>query len=861
MGEETGTENRGALLRRLARGGAPAALAAMGLAVLLMVLATQLPVAHMVDIGGYDGAYTQGFHDPERSDMAGPRAYLEGSDGAARWTGAAAFLLFPQAGLPAEVVLRLRGRPAPAPPTELTVLLNGAIVLGRVQAGPEWREHTFPITDGLLKPQDVVIELRSAAGPLSAEDQRQVGVLLDRAVYRTTRPPLAPYPAQLAYGALAAGMLALLLRSQEPRTKNQRSTTKTQKAWRKNLFSLRPLHLGGAPSVLAALAIALLYLLLYRVQAYPYPLRWLLPGLDVALAGLLALRYAPALGRRPRLADAAALGGVALWTGAVLLRAREHVVLSLPGVENDFRVFALRSERLLGSFPAGTTNADLDGVLRADGFYNLGYPLLLWLARPLAQDNPFLAARLVAALSGALLLLASWWLARRLLGRAGGLLALLALALSPLVVEYALYLGTDMPFAALCILALALLATAIDAQPEGRSRLVLPALAGLAAGAAFLVRHPGILLLPLGLFALWTSQQATPLPQLKTQHSKLKTQRLALFASAFLLATLPQLAVNLAQTGQPLYSRQAENIWLAVYGGGSWQRSGEVPRELSLSWLALADPGRFAANWLHNLRGFFGAGGEDTSEFGRAVQLRLLAFPANWLAVAGLLGWSAMLLRSQEPRAKHQAPGAESTAETQRAQRTIVSSLPVLCASAVSLPELKTQNVTLKTLLGWLALYVAAVTVGLSLDRFYLALAPVYALAAAWALLRLRSALPWLSPVLAGLLLAALLAGGFSTGAGLVLGNQQPDEAAIVRLALARLSPGERVAVRVPARVALGKYSAVAHQAAPAPEPLDTAALRAGGFAYLLWSSAQGEPPPVGPEVGRAGAYTLYQIR
>ncbi|HEU4325895.1 MAG TPA: glycosyltransferase family 39 protein [Roseiflexaceae bacterium] len=846
--QERRTENQEPLLRRLARSGAPVALAAMGLAVLLMVLATQLPVIHIVDIGGYDGPYTQGFYDPERGDMAGPRVYLDGSNGAARWTGASAYLLFPQAGLPAEVILRLRGRPVPAPPTELTVLLNGAIELGRVQAGPEWQEHFFPITDGLLKPQDVVIELRSAAGPLSAEDQRPVGVLLDQAIYRTGWPPLAPYPAQLAYGALAAGMLALLLRSQapstknrEPRTENRESSTPTSKLPPAENSTRNTQHSTlAAPA--AALAVALLYLLLYRVQPFPYPLRGLLPGLDVALAGLLALRYAPALGRWPRLADLAALGGVALWTGAVLLRAREHVVLSLPGVENDFRVFALRSARLLGQFPAGTTNADLDGVLRADGFYNLGYPLLLWLARPLAQDNPFLAARLVAALSGAVLLLAVWWLARRLLGRAGGLLALLVLALSPLVVEYALYLGTDMPFAALCALALALLAAAVDARPEERSRLFLPALAGLTAGAAFLIRHPGILLLPLGLLALWTSQQTfqqsvpdtagAPLSQLKTQNSKLKTQHLVLFAGAFLLAALPQLAVNLVQTGQPLYSRQAENIWLAVYGGGNWQRSGEVPRELSLSWLVLADPGRFAANWLNNLRGFFGAGGEDTSEFGRAVQLRLLAFPANWLAVVGLLGWIAQLLRSGEARGLR-----------------------------LEAWKLKTQNSTLKTSLLWLALYVGAVTVGLSLDRFYLALVPVYALAAAWALLRLRGALPWLSPMLAGLLLAALLAGGFSTGAGLVLGNQQPDEATIVRLAQARLGPGERVAVRVPARVALGKYSAIAHQAAPAPEPPDAAALRAGGFAYLLWSSAEGEPPAVGPEVGRAGVYGLYQIK
>src|SRR5215210_9439490 len=122
--------------------------------------------------------------------------------------------------------------------------------------------------------------------------------------------------------------------------------------------------------------------------------------------------------------------GIGAWTAAVLASAQRHVTLSLPSVEGDFRVFALRSAHLIGQFPAGTNDPARDGVLRADGFYNLGYPLLLWLTRPFTSDNPFLSARLIAALSGALLLLAGWWLARQMLGRGAALLALLMLALS-----------------------------------------------------------------------------------------------------------------------------------------------------------------------------------------------------------------------------------------------------------------------------------------------------------------------------------------------------------------------------------------------------------------------------------------------
>jgi hypothetical protein len=332
------------------------------------------------------------------------------------------------------------------------------------------------------------------------------------------------------------------------------------------------------------------------------------------------------------------------------------------------------------------------------------------------------------------------------------------------------------------------------------------------------------------------------------------------FTIAFGLAALPQVAVNLAQTGQPLYNRQVENIWLAVYGGGNWQRSGEVPADLSLAGLVLADPARFAGSWLANLRGYFGAGGEDTSEFGRAIQLRLLGFPANWLALAGLLGWTHRLLRHKAQGTRHKAKGKRQGATIsipgqmdQHVQNAALTPSPLHPFT----PSPPHPGV----LLAWLALYVASVTVGLSLDRFFVALAPVYALAAAWAARRLAALAPRLGPPLAGLALAALLWGGFATGAGYVLDRQQADEAAIARLVQATVRSGERVAVRVPPRVSLGKYSAMAHLAVPAPDPPSPEALRASGARYLLWSSALGQPPAVGPAVGASGPYTLYELR
>ncbi len=300
---------------------------ALALGALLLTLLYQIPATHDVDIGGYDAAYVQGFFDAER----GGAPDLAGSDGSARWTHEVSYLLFPQAGLPAQVTLRLRGR-ADGPPPDVVVLLNGARELGHLRPGAAWEEHTFTIDSGLLKPSDVVIEIRSTVAPLSAGDPRPVGVLLDRAIYRISGWPIAPYPAQLAYGTLAAGMLYVLLKNKEQRTKNKASEPRSEE--RESLSPAHPLTRSPAHPLflLGLLAIGFAFLFLYRLQPpYPYPLRRLLPTIDLALAALLALRHGPALARRvPALLDGLALGTIGVWTAALLLAARDHVTLSPP---------------------------------------------------------------------------------------------------------------------------------------------------------------------------------------------------------------------------------------------------------------------------------------------------------------------------------------------------------------------------------------------------------------------------------------------------------------------------------------------------------------------------------------------------
>jgi hypothetical protein len=350
------------------------------------------------------------------------------------------------------------------------------------------------------------------------------------------------------------------------------------------------------------------------------------------------------------------------------------------------------------------------------------------------------------------------------------------------------------------------------------------------------------LLLPLGWLVIWISLR--PQSSVLSPHSSvLRTRSLLLFTVAFLIAIAPQLLVNIRDTGQPLYSQQAKNIWLCVYGSCDWGRWDEAPNNVTLSEVVLRDPGRFLASWWANVRGFFGTGGEDTSEFGRAIQLRLLGFPANWLALGGLLAWAIAIFR----------------------RPTSAQAMRIL-------------------LLLWIGAYVLAICVGIALPRFFLPLAPVYALAAVWVITRLEPRTENQEPdtaskqlfenneqksskqvsrfrshvlrftfyvlrnasLIAAVLLLVCLWGGFAIGAGYVLGNQPTDEATAVQLIQATLRPGEHVVVRAPPRVALDTASAIAHLVVPE------------NGRYLL--SSEGSPPPGSTIVGNAGRYTLYRI-
>ncbi len=703
----------------------------------VITLFTQVPLRREFDIGRNDAGIVQGFSDPEPIP-----ATAQADAGVGRRVLPTAALRIPQAGAPATVTMRWLA-PAGMP---VVIAINDQPPIQLIAQG-QWEEHDVTVSSGWRKAIDLVVQITAPESPEQ--------IILDRVVVTVT-PPVWPYPAQVCYALMVGALCGLLLQ--------------------------------GRPRWQPALAIGaygLVWWLFYRSS--PYPLLYLPP---IVVAGLLAIwliwRWPRLVMHWPRWATPVLVGVmIILWMGALLPAMTAHVTLARPGVENDFRVFATRDT--------------LETVFQADGFYNLGYPLLLWLVRPLTHDNPFLAARLISLLAGGVLIAGGYLLARSLLSPGVAFLAAGCLALSGIVVQYGLLVGSDMPFAALMTLAVA-----VTFHVRRRSHALLALIGGAFAGTAFLVRHPGLLLMPWGAVTLWYIAGRRPA---------------LLFGLGFVLAAAPQLVVNTLQTGQPLFNQQAKNIWLAVYANTDWGRWDEVPNSIGLFEVIGRDPLRFLTNWSRNVVGFIGAGAEDVSEFGRAEQLRLLGWPANWLAIGGLVaaGWLAW---------QH------------RADRRWLA------------------------LLALIALYVAAIATAFILPRFFLPLTPLYAVAAAWAIAQLWTDQRYL--LAAALIIVVLLSPGPMTATQAVLAAQPADEVAAVALVQRSLPPdGSRLVAAIPDRLPLAKYSAIGHLVHVRVSPTVTATeLQALDADYLLWDNAQGPPPIPEPERRRIGdgRFTLYSL-
>lgn len=139
-----------------------------------------------------------------------------------------------------------------------------------------------------------------------------------------------------------------------------------------------------------------------------------------------------------------------------------------------------------------------------------GYPLLLsplFLLR--SADPPVIWARMLTALYGTLAVLATWWLARRLVGPRAALVAAAIAALYPGQVVAGAFVLSEAPFCAVMVASLAAWAAACQ-TPTLRAAAGWALIAGLLSGAACLIRPSWLLFVPfasLGLLACATDRR------------------------------------------------------------------------------------------------------------------------------------------------------------------------------------------------------------------------------------------------------------------------------------------------------------------------------------------------------------------
>jgi hypothetical protein len=543
-------------------------------ALTLSLIVHAVPARHVVDIGGYDSVYVQGFFDQQ--DIPQPF----GTDGRARWTGADAALRLPLIGMPSTVTIRVA---SPITKTiDFQTTSNNAP--HTFNAPFRWDDIAVQVPVALTKWTDTPVVFASSVAPWQKGDLREVGVLVDHITYQSPWYGL-PYPSIALMTMFVAVLFAQLV----------------------------PLHWSGRFGRVAAaacvpnvLVLVCIRYPLHQVLVWPSVLVW---ATVLLLAGLIWRYRALVSAHWKRTQERYIVAGISAWCVAFIAVQRNHLTLVVPGVEKDFRAFATRSD----------TVAE---VFRADAFYQFGYPAILWFLRTTSGYDVFVTALGWAVVAATLTLCASWVVARSVFGRGwdAGVVALLAG--SSFFGEHALLVGSDMTFTAATTATLAALLWAISA-PGARLRWIV---VGVAAGSAYITRHTGLVLvvpIVVGLAAVSRS----PRDRLRI---------LALVALGWFCVAAPQLYVNLRDSGQLFYQLQAKNSWLAVYGNLDWGRWADVPDEIPLRDVILNDPARFIRSWWNTVVGVFGTGATP-NQYDKGLWLRMLTVPFHWMSAIGIV--------------------------------------------------------------------------------------------------------------------------------------------------------------------------------------------------------------------------------
>ena len=218
----------------------------------------------------------------------------------------------------------------------------------------------------------------------------------------------------------------------------------------------------------------------------------------------------------------------------------------------------------------------------ANGFWPLGYPLLLAFFRRIIGDWAG-AARAISWLSALSYAALTGTLAARLRGRSLGALAFCLTLSHPSLLWWSQAESTDLLAAALQMGALTLLVT----HPLSRRATLV--LAGLTLGVAYLVRYQALLVF-LALL-VWLLMQPAP-----AVLGRLRAGGLMLVG--FILAALPQLLASQIAVGLPFYDLQWKNVWFFSFSTRGWWSWHSMPEAGSILSVVLSNPRHLAQHYV-----------------------------------------------------------------------------------------------------------------------------------------------------------------------------------------------------------------------------------------------------------------------
>ena len=131
-------------------------------ALIFSLLIHAVPARQVVDIGGYDSAYLQGFFEQQ----ATPDSF--GADGRVRWSGADAALRLPLIGMPSTLTVRVA---SPITKT-LTLQTTGTTATHTFDAPYAWNDITVDFPFALTKWTDTPVIFVTPVAPWQKVDLR-----------------------------------------------------------------------------------------------------------------------------------------------------------------------------------------------------------------------------------------------------------------------------------------------------------------------------------------------------------------------------------------------------------------------------------------------------------------------------------------------------------------------------------------------------------------------------------------------------------------------------------------------------------------------------------------------------------------